>query len=381
MYSERGSRYNDFDDVGDFFHAHNGWVNLVKGVLEPHTPERMSRRKSAVVFDKDARCPLYDTFLDTDMRLEKDQVRVVDQFSGLCLVGDISHQKMLTLIGRPGCGKSTLLNAWVHTLGDMSVERKLTELTGDAMRFAGSTFVGATLCWFDEVDVKKAEMGNTLGTLITGSHINIERKGVNGILRGRNTMKCVLTANRLPNAAELGIYRRLILIELKHSFSDSGDARLDVGRRLEEEASGILNRMIRGYQDLKKMGTFTMIAGHEDIIETYKAQSDTVAEFLDTYFEPVLGDGDDDYDDEGIEGVVLRDAYNHFTNNKSFILLTPQKFGRLLASQPLTRFAKIESRVVRKGDNTVRIWSGLRLKNEYEFDVETSAILGVQKGF
>lgn len=368
LYQERARRYDDFDSDDNLFHADNGWVNLTTNEFTPHTPHLESRRKSKVPYQLGATCPSYDSFLDSDLQLAHDQVRVIDQFSGLCLTGDIRHQKMLTLIGRPGSGKSTLLESWSYVLGDLAIQRKLTELQGDAHRFAGASFLGSTLCWFDEVDVKKAEMGNTLGTLITGESINVERKGVTGILRARNTMKCVLTANRLPNTAELGIYRRLILIEIKHSFTDDNTEKVDMLDVLKGEAPGILNRMIRGLNDLKKMRGFTVISGHDDLIEEYKAQSDTVAEFLDTYFVP---GGEEDT----VTSKQLIDAYKVFTNDRTFMILTPQKFGRLLASQPLTRFSKIHRSIERSGGDVYRVWCGLKLKDGFHFESYTNSIV------
>lgn len=368
MYQERGSTYDDFDQLGDWFHVANGWVNLMTGEFEKHTPARLSRIKSAVSYNPQATCPTYDKFVNEDLNLKDDQVRVIDQFSGLCLTGDIRYQKMLTLLGRPGCGKSTLLNAWCYVLGDMALEKKLPDLSSESARFAGSTFVGATLCWFDEVDVKKAEMGNSLGTLITGEHINVERKGINGIVKARNTVKCVLTANRLPMTAELGIYRRLIMINIEGSFAESGTEDKNMSDKLRNEASGILNRMIRGLRDLRKMGGFTVIAGHDDLIEQYKAQSDTLAEFLDEYF-------DVGTEDDFVETKQLYESYRHFAEGNSWTRsITPQKFGRLLASQPLTRFSKIQPKLV---FGRGRGWSGLKLKREYNFDENTALIVAV----
>jgi P4 family phage/plasmid primase-like protien len=364
-YVERGKLYDDFDSDDNYFHANNGWVHLTTLEFTPHTPTQLSRIKSAVDYNAESVCQMYDKFLDEDLHLKDDQIRVIDQFSGLTLVNDIKYQKMLTLLGRPGCGKSTLLDAWMNVLGEKGMEKKLTELQGESMRFAGSQFIGSTLCWFDEVDVKKAEMGNSLGTLITGQHINVERKGINGIVKARNTVKCVLTANRLPMAAELGIYRRLIMIPIQVSFVENGTEMLDMPEKLAAEASGILNRMIKGLQDLRKMGRFTLIEGHEELIEEYKAQSDTMAEFLDTYFEPTN-------DDLIIETTVLFRAYQHFSEGNSFTKsITPQKFGRLLATQPLDRFAKI----VPDRTKHVRGWKGLKLKSDYRFDDSTSAIV------
>lgn len=364
VYTKHGVLYDDFDMDDEWFHAHNGWVCLTTLEFREHTPNRLSRRKSAVAYDADAVCPVYDKFLDEDLKLKEDQVRVIDQFSGLCLTNDIRYQKMLTLLGRPGCGKSTLLNCWSDVLGDTAIERKLTELQGESMRFAGSSFMGARLCWFDEVDVKKAEMGNTLGTLITGNTFNVERKGVTGIIKARNTLKCVLTANKLPMNAEVGIYRRLIMINIDGSFVEDGTVLVDMPDRLRAEDSGILNRMIRGLQDLRKMRGFTMIAGHDDLIEEYKAQSDTIAEFLDTYFE--VGTEDD-----FIETEVLLASYRHFAEGNSWTrTITPQKFGRMLATQPLTRFAKIAP----KRTNQSRGWTRIRVKEPYELNIHTKII-------
>lgn len=367
-YVELGVGYDDFDTDDNYFHAKNGWVNLQTLEFESHTPDRLSRIKSTVQYDKNATCPRYNQFLDIDLQLKKDQVRVIDQFSGLSLTNSIEHQKMLTLLGRPGCGKSTLLDSWSYVIGDMMMEKKLTELQGDSMRFAGTQFVGKRLCWFDEVDVKKAEMGNSLGTLITGQHINVERKGINGIVKAQNTLKCVLTANRLPLAAELGIYRRLIMIPIQVSFVDSGTQEIEIHKTLKAEASGILNRMIRGLHDLQKMGTFTVIEGHEDLVEEYKAASDTIAEFLDEYFEPGT-------EEEVVPSRVLHRSYQHFAEGNSFMrTITPQKFGQLLASQPLIRFSHIRS--IRTMNE--RQWSGLKLKEGYVIDDHTNLIESIK---
>ncbi len=357
-YKERGVEYGAFDSDDTWFHANNGWVNLETRVFESHTPARHSRVKSAVDYDAGAMCPTYDKFLEHDLHLKVDQVRVIDQFSGLSLTNDIKYQKMLTLLGRPGCGKSTLLNTWAQVLGEKAIEKKLPELTGEAMRFAGAQFVGATLCWFDEVDVKKSEMGNNLGTLITGETIQVERKGINGIVKANNTVKCVLTANRLPLTAEVGIYRRLIMVPIEVSFVENGTVDIDVPNRLKTEASGVLNRMITGLQDLRKMRGFTVIDGHEDLIEDYKASSDTIAEFLDEYFE--VGS-----DEDFVETTVLYKSYKHFVDGNNFMRsITPQKFGKLLSTQPLSRFSHIEARRTK----SARGWVGIKLKQEYEID-------------
>lgn len=354
-YPKRGKHYEEFDANDGWFHAKNGWVNV--GTLEfvAHTPTRLSRRVSDVEYDKEAICPAYDRFLDEQIQLPKDQVRVIDQFSGLLLTPDITKQKMLVLIGKPGCGKSTLLDLWSDVLGECSTQKGLTEIASESFRFGGSTLVGKTLCWFDEVEVTRANMGNSLINLVTGQHIHVERKGINGIVEVDNQLKCVLTANTLPRSAEIGIYRRMLLIYLEYSFYDNMTSDRNIRNILKAEASGVLNRMLKGLLDLNVNGGFTVMEGHEDLIEDYKTSSNTMAEFLDTYFEF-------DYEAEKISTKTLLEAYKEFSNDKYANTLTPQRFGVLLKQNGLFKFDKITSV---RGGGGIRMWAGLRLRGEF----------------
>lgn len=356
MYLERASAYDDFDANPDFFHASNGWVNIHTREFTPHTPDRLSRRVSSVAYDETAACPIYDKFLDEQIELKADQVRALDQFSGLLLTPDITKQKMLVLIGKPGSGKSTLLDCWSDVLGDCATQRSLTDISSDSFRFGGSSLVGKRLCWFDEVEVTRTNMGNSLINLITGQHINVERKGINGIIAAANQLKCVLTANTLPRSAEMGIYRRMLLIYFEHSFYESMTANLHIRAELKAEASGILNRMLRGLADLQKHNGFTVIEGHDELIEDYKSSSNTIAEFLNTYFEF-------DYEAEKISTKVLLNTYKKFSDDRYSQGLTPQRFGVLLKTNGLSKFDRIISH---RGAKGLRMWSGLKLREEFE---------------
>lgn len=357
-YPNQGSRYDDFDNDENLFHASNGWLQLDTVTLTEHTPDKLSRRKSIVNYDPTATCPLYDKFLDEQIQLQADQVRVIDQFSGLLLTPDITKQKMLVLIGKPGCGKSTLLDLWTDVLGDLATQNSLHEIAGESFRFRGSTLVDKTLCWFDEVEVTRSNVGSSLINLITGQQIRVERKGINGIVASQNKLKCVLTANTLPRSAEMGIYRRMILIYLNYSFYDNMTDNKDIRQLLRAEASGVLNRMLRGLHDIKQNKGFTVIDGHDQLIEDYKTSSNTVAEFLDEHFEF-------DYEAEKISTKVLLEAYKNYTDDRYSNSLTPQRFGVLMSSHGLSKFKEITTA---RGTGGVRMWTGLKLRDFYEFN-------------
>lgn len=393
MFPERGCAYDSFDNTDGWFHCSNGWVSLnlekemdengivvrdEKGfvkhkdrLFEEHTPKRLSRRVSAVAYDKNATCPHYDKMM-LDFHLKADQVRVIDQFSGLLLTGEIKHQKMLAFVGKPGCGKSTIAETWGKVLGEMAIRKDLSDLTGDRFRFIGKSLTGRTFLHFDEVDIKRSEMGSNLGNLITGDRFAVERKGKDEDPSAKNKIKCVLTANSLPMSAEVGIFRRMILIEFSRSLVDEGLEDLLLPEKLEKESGGILNRMLLGLADIQTMGTFTTIDGHADAIEEYKVSSNTIAEYLEEYFDPGTKD----------DKVSVRLMFNTYVKwlgqNRGRMTLTPQRFGQMLKSQPLRKF-NISS--VRAGGG-LRVNCGLKVKpcfkeSEFEEVLEEKVTLGI----
>lgn len=361
---ECGSTYADFDNGVSEFHAANGWLDFGEDgtvTFSHHTPTRLSCRKSKTEYDPNATCPTYDSMLDKDFRLKQDAVRVIDQFSGLTLTGETKYQKMLTLIGKTGSGKSTLLDAWVATLGDKAMQMSLSKLSDDSFRWAGQEFARRNLCWFDEVEAKRSEMNNKLGTLITGKTISVERKTVNGIIAVPNTVKCVLTANDLPNSLEKGMYRRLIVINFERSFEVERIVNIDMGRKLEGERSGILNRMVKGLCDLKKMGGFTMIEGQLELIEEIKSSTDVIAEFLSEFFEP--GEEDD--------RIASDDMFGAFANSdigsESKKYYTPARFSKALGSQTLSKFYAMTSH---RGSKGKRFWKNIKVRDDLKMTGE-----------
>ena len=265
---------------------------------------------------------------------------------------------MLAFIGKPGCGKSTIAEVWGKVLGDMALRKDLSDLSGDRFRFIGASLVGRTFIHFDEVDIKRSEMGSNLGNIITGATFTVERKGENQSPDVINKLKCVLTANSLPMSAEAGIFRRMILIEFTNSFYDNGEVDLLLPKKLEDERSGILNRMLKGLADIRMMKTFTMIAGHDDAIEEYKVSSNTIAEYLEEYYEPAPTE-------EKLSSKLMFNTYVQWLGfNRGRMTLTPQRFGQMIKTQPLRKF---DLGTVR-GTKGARMITGIKMKSEYMID-------------
>ena len=150
----------------------------------------------------------------------------------------------------------------------------------------------------------------------------------------------------------------MILIYLEYSFYENMTDNKDIRQLFKAEASGVLNRMLKGLKMIKANNGFTTIEGHNDLIEEYKASSNTIAEFLDEHF-------DFDYNAPKINTKTLLEAYKNYADDRYVSSLTPQRFGVLLANNGLTKFNKITKF---KGAGGTRMWLGLKLKDYYEIN-------------
>jgi len=286
-YPERGVKLDSFSLPSGWLHVANGWLNLTTKELHPHTPDRLSLSKMGTDYDPNATCPLYDKFLDVDAQMAADQVRVIDQFSGYILTDSIDQHTCLILEGRKGCGKSMLMEILMNMLGEKAIPLQLTALQGGGERFIGQTLAHKNLCWFDEANPRTSNINEFFQNLITGERISIERKGIQGNEYVRNTMKVVLSLNEMPDHMPVGMDRRYRHIVFTRSFYEEGVVDPQYKQKvLANEKSGILNRMIRGLDDLNKMGRMTTIGGEEERKREYALTSDDFSSFLSDHFDP-----------------------------------------------------------------------------------------------
>lgn len=365
-YEERGVTWDDFRLPSGWLHVENGWLHLEELRLEPHTPERLSLFKMSTSYDPEAKCPLYDKFLDVDTQMPKDQVRVIDQFSGYLLTDGIEQHTSLILEGRKGCGKSMLVEIWTNMLGEKATSLQLSSLQNGSERFLGQSLAHKSLCWFDEANPKTTNINEFFQNLITGEKIRIERKGVQGDEFVKNSLKIVLSLNEMPDHMPVGMDRRYKHIVFSRSFYEEGIVDPDYKKRvLETEKSGVLNRMLRGLKDLRKMGRFTVIDGEEDRKREYTLTSDDFSSFLSDHFEPV---NDDEIRYSYQE---LRDAFVAEYPKSYNKQLTVRGFNKKLLATRLPEFKGLRT------DRKTAGWGyvGIRMKKGHTLSRDDGAMI------
>jgi len=356
----KGHAYDDFDTDVDMFHAKNGWLNLVTKEFIPHTSDRLSRRVSGVCYDTEATCPEFDKFMDEDSKLPKDAVRVIDQFSGYLLQKERPVKKMLIFEGRPGSGKSMVPEMWRGVLGEMSVQTSLSKLGGESSKFNNDMFSRATFCFIDEANPKTPDFNESFQSMITQPDYVIERKGIQNKITVENTLRFVLCLNEMPDRMPPGMDRRYRHILFPRSFRDEGIEDEAIYSRIKKnELSGVLNRMLRGYDDFNKMGILTSIQGEEERKGDYLLASDDFSAFLNEHFLPV---SEDEVRYVG-KYKILRDAFQAEFPKPYNNSLSVQSFNKKLFSNRLSAFSRVKKARDREGWG----YSGLRLKEGHDF--------------
>ena len=238
----------------------NGSVDLGTNprLLFDHNPDQFHTRRIPHRFPEGGeQCPVWMQCL-RDWFGEEDQAtpRMLAQWFGYVLSGDLSHERILAVKGAADAGKSTL--AWVleQLVGpDTVVPSSLSSIAG---RFGLQSFQGKALAIFAEARTA-ARIDHSLGAgrilAISGRDVvEVEKKNRDAIAV-RLPTRLMFVSNKLPSIGDDtgAFHRRLLVVSFNRSLE-----RRDVGLRskLAEELPGILRWSLRGLEDLRLTGGF-----------------------------------------------------------------------------------------------------------------------------
>lgn len=247
---------------GPFLVFENGTVDLGTNsrLLFPHSPSQFHTRRIPHSFPEgEEQCPrwmqcLRDWFGDQDRATP----RMLAQWFGYVLSGDLSHERILSVVGAADAGKSTL--AWVleQLVGrDVVVPSSLSSIAG---RFGLQSFQGKALAVFAEartaarIDTSLAA-GRILG--ISGRDVvEVEKKNRDAVAV-RLPTRLMFVSNKLPSIGDdTGAFHRRLLVVGFHRSLDPDKRDPQLRQKLAEEMPGILRWSLRGLEDLRHHGSF-----------------------------------------------------------------------------------------------------------------------------
>ncbi|MFC2173026.1 phage/plasmid primase, P4 family [Acidobacteriota bacterium] len=280
-----------YDDISgpnlQYINLRNGLLDWKARKLIRHSPDIFQIAQLPVVYDPDARCPVFDWFLETT--LPPDVQALVEEILGHPLIPDNRFERVIALLGMGANGKSVFLDAAHELLGDENVSNvALQDL--EKNRFASAELFGKLANIFADLSPKALESSNMLKALVSGDRIAAERK-FGQPFHFRNTAKLIFSANRLPMSLDrtFAFYRRWIIIPFEKTFTGQrADKELRTKLRTPEELSGILNRALTGLDRLYHNQEFSVPDRVWKALDTYRLQNDSVATFCK---ESVVWDG------------------------------------------------------------------------------------------
>lgn len=297
------------DDKGYLANVRNGILNIYTRELYPHDPAFVSLVQYPVVYDPDAKCPVWDECVKdwTSGPEQEDKARLLQQFSGYCLSSSMLYDRALFMVGDGGNGKSTFIDTIAMVIGPEATSHIDLESLYGAFGFHG--LIGKRLNIIEEVHGNYYQ-SNKLKKLISGEQVTIDIK-YKPQFTFRPQAKFVFSVNLLPRVDDTSTAteRRICCLQFLNNYREHPNYKLrsNVGL-LSKELSGILNWMVEGAIDLKENEGFVVTEEQTRMLNEYREENSSVEGFLSRCIR--LSEG------ESIDTTVLYAAYKKWSETE-----------------------------------------------------------------
>jgi len=260
--------------------------------FRPPTPNLFTLHTLGYDFDPDAKCPVWDQFLDSlwDGQEEKD---LLHEWAGYCMTPDTDLQSFLWLVGVSRGGKGTIGKVLQSLIGrQYSASATPRELLHSGHALA-SLVDKRLLILPDTPRLSGADQKNMTALVksITGEspHL-VNPKGVQQY-EARFTLKMMLETNFeqvLPDDTGAVAYRERFL-HFTRSFVGREDTELE--RKLLQELPGIANVALNGLRRLRTQNKFTEPQSSAALAGRIKALGQPLKTFMDARGNNMLKQG------------------------------------------------------------------------------------------
>jgi putative DNA primase/helicase len=261
----------------------NGTLDLESGQLRKHSREDRLTQLEMVEFHPKAICPEWEATIDLIFDGDKELQQFVQRILGYSIAG-LTSEHILPICWGDGCnGKSTIWNAMVMLLGDYALLANQELLLP-----ARSEHPTAKASLFQKrfVAISEPSQGRALDEAkvkeLTGDEIITARRMYENFWSFRATHTFWLSTNHRPKirGSDEGIWRRIKLIPFTVDLRKRTEIKKDFARSLvAKEGPGILNWLIKGYQQWRQFGLDEPNSVKE-ATTTYRQDEDVVTRFI-----------------------------------------------------------------------------------------------------
>lgn len=292
--------------------THEGKIILQNGVLDIKNQDLTQHKENfatfsylSVEYDPEAPCP--ETLKAMRQIFEPDQLEAWMSLMGARLAGTPT-QFIAVLHGEGGQGKGVVRDHTQAFFGAMFTQAPMEDVNA---RFKNQIFLGKKIVWNSEVPATK-QVANIMNSISGGGAIQVESKGVDGVLEVYLQALICMDVNLLaPLPESYSTERRLQYYPLRSRFADVEDPPKRLFKKdikildkikTAKELSGWLNALLPYAQYYLEMGY--LLKAMPPNIELFNLKADSVDTFLSKYTEFEFGGR--------TRTGLLRRAYIHF---------------------------------------------------------------------
>lgn len=351
-----------FSKPSTIIHLRNCVLRINEGEIHQceFSPDFLSRNRSPIAFDPDARCPRFLGEL-LEPAVHPEDVILIQKFVGQCLLGINLIQRILMLVGLSARGKSQLANCIQQIVGMVNVTQLRTQHLHE--RFELFKFLRRTLLVGVDVDSDflSSRGASVIKGLVGGDWFDAEKKGGSGSFQMQGCFNILLTSNcglRVRLQGDDGAWRRRMIIVRYEAPPPKKRIPNFADVLIREEGSGILNWAIEGIQgllrDIDEIGDIRLTERQSAIVDSLLDASDSLRAFLSRRVGKSPGGN--------LTGQEIIQAYADFCPEMDWDTLPDAVISKQLPDLMLELFQAAKAHDIRRDGTTQRGFRNVALK-------------------
>lgn len=264
-------------------------INLQNGTYEISEDQRTFREANSedllmyalpFEYNKDAEAPMFSEFLNQVLP-DTTQQQVLMEYLGYIFVKGLKLEKCLLIIGDGANGKSVLFDIVSALLGEKNICSYTLSNLCDDKGYYRAQLSNKLLNYSSELGGKNCPPDMVKKLISTEP---VDARNIYGApFELKDYCKFIFNTNTLPKEVEhTGAYfRRFMIIRFGQTIPEDKQDKNLAKKIIASELSGIFNLVLEGLERIVKKKAFTYSKEMEEEINTFRRESNSIAQFLD----------------------------------------------------------------------------------------------------